>query len=389
MKRAILITDTRYRMTVAAIRELAKAGYTVYGLEYENTPPAARLGNFSKYAAPPLPFTTDALLANGKELITGYFKEKPVLIPFGASTLAAIAPRQAEFAAFCDLVVGDAEVLALLNDKNRLLKLGKEVGVPIPFTTDLSEHDSIAAMAEAMPFPAVIKYRSGEALGLKPAERYVIIGDQVDFMTQYQQMHAKQAYPIAQEYIAGDGLGVSYILDKEGDVVDFIAHRRLREYPASGGPSCYCETIFDENLVEMGARLLKAAHWSGVAMVEFKGSIERPVLMEVNPRFWGSSPLIAAAGSHFYESIVKASCGENQKLSAPYRPDYQVGKKMRYLLQDMAAYRSYLKRNNHKVSFTLGYIGSLLNPKTKDGLLSLGDMKPFLQYLKNAVGGKE
>ncbi len=389
IKNDIIITDIKYRMTVPAIRSLSKRGYRVYGLEYSNTPREACLGYYSKYLSPPLPFTLNDFLADGENLIKRHFKEKPVVIPFGAKTLAAITAKQEEISAFSSLVIPTETVLALLNDKDRLLALGEENGIPIPFTTSLAHHPSIEAMASSMPYPAVIKYRSGEALGLKPAERYKIIHGPLDFIPTYQDMHEKQTFPIAQEYVEGEGLGVSYILDKDGDVADFIAHRRLREYPVSGGPSCYCETIFDENLVAMGAKLLKAAHMTGVAMVEFKGSTEKPVLMEVNPRFWGSSPLIAAAGSGFYEAVVHASLGINEKINAPYSPKYRVGQKMRFLLQDMAAYRHYLKNNPRKARFTLDYIGSLLNPKTKDGLFAAGDSRPFFRYVKNALGGND
>lgn len=122
-------------------------------------------------------------------------------------------------------------------------------------------------------------------------------------------------------------------------------------------------------------------------MVEFKGSLEKPVLMEVNPRFWGSSPLIAAAGSGFYESVVLASLGQNSTQQPPYRPHYQVGQRMRFLLQDIAAFSSYLRQSQNKAGFALGYLGSLLNPKTKEGLFAAGDLRPFIRYVKNSVKG--
>ena len=66
-------------------------------------------------------------------------------------------------------------------------------------------------------------------------------------------------------------------------------HRRLREYPVTGGPSALAESIYDPMLMEQGLKLLDNLQWHGVAMVEFKKDERtgRYVLMEINPKFCG------------------------------------------------------------------------------------------------------
>ena len=83
--------------------------------------------------------------------------------------------------------------------------------------------------------------------------------------------------------------------------IAWFAHRRIREKPPSGGVSVLCESVaVDPMLKEYAERLLRAAEYRGVAMVEFRiGTDGRPYLMEVNARFWGSLQLAIDCGVDF------------------------------------------------------------------------------------------
>jgi predicted ATP-grasp superfamily ATP-dependent carboligase len=49
-------------------------------------------------------------------------------------------------------------------------------------------------------------------------------------------------------------------------------HRRVREWPPTGGASAAAESVPHAPALEhAGTRLLDALEWHGVAMVEFKG----------------------------------------------------------------------------------------------------------------------
>ena len=72
------------------------------------------------------------------------------------------------------------------------------------------------------------------------------------------------------------------LLDSDSDLVDFIVHERIVEYPVEGGPSAVCMSVSaGSELVAAAYRLLRSLKWTGYAMVEFKGDY----LIEVNPRY--------------------------------------------------------------------------------------------------------
>lgn len=375
----IFISDVKYRMAVPAIRAFGQAGFRVVALEYDDTRPAARLGFHSRYTAQTLllPREEQAFCAALEQAATAE-AEKPVLMAFGRHTLGVLS-RNPQLREFVDFLVPGPQSLETADNKHVMLHLAKNLDIPIPVTATSGEYDTLDALAESMPMPCVIKYRNGEALGLHASQRYRIVENRDDFRRVYDEMQARQPAPLAQEYVPGDGLGASLVLDEEGQLVDFICHRRIREYPVSGGPSSCCEAIFSRPMLKMALKLLRSVYFTGVAMVEFKGTPEQPILMEINPRFWGSSPLIYAAGSSFYASVAAAAAGRATALDADTcQPTYELGRRMRFFPQDLLAFPAYLRRRDGRA---LGCLRDVFNPHIRDGLFSLSDPGPFFRYL--------
>ena len=122
----------------------------------------------------------------------------------------------------------------------------------------------------------------------------------------YEKMKAYDPAPIVQERIEGEGGGVSLLLGRDSELLGAICHRRLREYPMSGGPSTCCVTTFDPARIEQAHALLRSFGFVGLAMVEYKGDC----ILEVNPRIWGSFPLVVRAGSPICRSYALAAAGE-------------------------------------------------------------------------------
>jgi len=137
---------------------------------------------------------------------------------------------------------------------------------------------------------------------------------------------------LIQEFIPPDGdtLGVEALFNKDSEPRATFVHRRLREYPVSGGPSTLRESVYAPELVEMALKLLKALGWYGVAMVEFKVDPRDniPKLMEVNPKFWGSIQLPIVSGVDFpYLLYCMAVDGDVEAVF-----EYKVGTRCRWLL---------------------------------------------------------
>ncbi|MEG1657951.1 MAG: ATP-grasp domain-containing protein [Oscillibacter sp.] len=382
----IFVTDVKYRMAVPVIRVLHQSGNRVTAIEYDTTDPGKALGFFSKYAdaTVALPHDTDALLTELSRLAKSCAR-KPVIIPVGRRTLGILA-EHTEIHALADYLAPTPRALQLADNKREVLALAKKIGVPTPISSTIDEFGSLAELAQNMTYPCVVKYQNGEMLGLKPAQRYQIVKTEAQLLQVYEKMDQNQSAPIAQEYVEGAGFGVSVILNQAGELTDFICHQRIREYPIAGGPSACCRAIFNRPLLLHACKLLKEIGFTGVAMVEFKGSLAQPKLMEINPRFWGTSPLVAVAGSSFYESLVATAQGTAAVLDPETcTPQYRVGQVMRFLPQDLLAFPGYLKRSEHKLRFLGQYLADCVDPSVREGLFDRHDCKPYFRYLANLL----
>jgi len=382
---SVIVTDARYRMSLSVIRSLGEAGLRVIATEELGTSPVDALGFHSRFASEKLFIHSSRTSPDSfiQDLLS-LGKKGDVLVPVSLSSILAVAGRIAEVRERFHVALPSLEAIQTANDTDRLLKVATGIGLRVPRTEQAAPGVDPSSLISRLRFPVVVKYREGEALALPPERRYAIVEDESRFAAVYSRMAAIQASPLVQEYIRGDGWGMSAVLDASSKPAMVFCHRRIREYPVTGGPSCFCESVRDERLIEMSLHLLQELKWYGVAMVEWKreSATGDYVLMEVNPRFWGSLPLSAAAGLNFPEALCRVAMGED----AGSPPPYKIGVRMRYLFQDLLSVRGYLRRVPNKAAFLVGFVKDLFDPRVVDGVFRLNDPLPGLFYLARALG---
>ena len=159
---------------------------------------------------------------------------------------------------------------------------------------------------------------------------------------------------------------------KNGKCLDFISHRRIREYPISGGPSSCCVTHFDDVLIAHSEKLLSALCFEGIAMVEWKGG----VLMEINPRVWGSYALTRVSKSSFSQNWALVSAGRDIVRISPM-PDC----KMTFFTSEIKLIIAYIRRKNIKKALEI--IKDMFSPRVKDGIIDIHDLKGTFSYIKS------
>lgn len=367
--KTVVLTDCRYRSAIAAARSLGRGGWRVAAVEAGAEPPVFS----SRYVAekrllPPFDPNKEpereAYAGRLLELLGEY--ERPVLFCVGAATLNIAAQRREEFGKVCDFLIAPPEVLDRLNDKEAVHQRCAELGIPVPREYGAGEVPAA--------WPVVIKPHCGEKAGLKARDRYAIAEDEAAYRTLLAKMSEYDPSPIVQEKVSGDGAGVSLLLDQAGRLVCALCHRRIREFPAAGGPSTCCESFYDEGMIRQAYELLHSFGFVGMAMVEFKGD----KVLEVNPRVWGSFPMTDCAGSPFACRYAQAAAGETLE----YRPrDYETGVRMRFLLNDAAAMLDYL-RHGQAGKFLQGAADVF---RAKEALRSREDPAPMRAYLRKTL----
>lgn len=371
----VIVTDVRYRTALAVIRPLRKAGFTVVAVQTAIDSPKRPAAFSSRYVSRCVILDgsvkdedyASRLLALCRE----YSSDRPVLFPIGADTLAMLSKHAVEFEKVCDFLVSPPEILDAANDKRIVAGTARAIGVPVPEEFDCTD-------GKLPPrYPVFLKPRCGEKLGLHAEQRYASAENEAEFVEAYHRMSAYDPSPVVQECVTGSGCGICLVMDRQHRPVCVMGHRRIREYPITGGPSACCVSFYDETLEDRAVRLLQALNFTGIAMVEFKGNR----VLEINPRIWGSFPLTEVCGSRFAADYVRAAMGED--FSEPDR-SFRRGKRMRFLLNDTLAWLSCLKARRWK-DVGSGVLDMFC---AKEALFRFTDQKPFWRYLYLTLRGK-
>ena len=189
-----------------------------------------------------------------------------------------------------------------------------EISIPIPsqdkisrvmdkfWITDFVQQLSLKApktllpmgTSEHMSYPCVVKEQNEL---IKSTASYARSLEELGNLTQ------KYSNPLIQEYIKGEGVGF-FAYYKQGQMISYFMHRRIRELPVSGGASTCAEGYYSEKLFNIGKLILDELSWDGLAMLEFKKTDSEYYFIEMNPKFWGSFELSLVCGVDFTSDIL-------------------------------------------------------------------------------------
>ena len=373
----VLVTDGANRVALAVIRALGRAGAEVAVVEQERfaqkTPASFRSRFVSRRDVLPTLAEDGAFISALAERAAGY----DLVLPVSTNVVLACAAQREKIPA--RLPVPPLALLRRANDKSAALAVAKKVGVPIPVTYAPEDDEELEDVIARLRLPAVVKLRDDAGTVLEPGQRYSVGRSADEVRAAFRSLHALKPFPLIQEKVEGPGYGVG-ILAEDGRVLASFAHRRVREYPVSGGPSTICVSVVDERLSGYAAAVIRELGWTGVAMVEFKKDDDYR-LMEVNPRFWGSLPLATRAGINFPDLLCRQAMGEPIGGSFPY----EAGVKLRFLPLDAAAAWSALRDPQRRWSYSLGFLRDILDPGVRDGILDAGDLEASILYLANRL----
>lgn len=364
--KTVVVTDGKYRASIAAVRALGRAGYRVVVTQTRADETGEPPVFSSRYAAECRWIEGAAADKDYPARLMALLREydRPVLLCVGAVSLNTVAAQRELFAEACDFLIASPESLDALNDKDAVHRQCEELGIPVPRQyKDTPET-----------YPVIVKPRCGEKFGLKARDRYAVARNEEEYQTQLARMQRYDPSPIVQEQLVGDGAGASLLLDGEHRLIAAICHRRVREYPVTGGPSTCCESFYDEAMIDQAYRLLHSFGFTGMAMVEFKAGR----VLEVNPRIWGSFPMTECAASPYTCLYARAAAGER----LDYTPaDYRTGVRMRFMVNDTAAMLDCLRHG--KIGAFFRGLWDML--RAKEALSARDDPAPLRRYLRRTL----
>jgi len=372
----ILTTDPEKRIGLYAIRYLGRAGAKVSSIGEQNGSKVP-LGFLSKYLETAIPVKGGNFLIHLKNLLIEHSREYQIIDPIDISKMLCVLDTDKEFNLNCNYLLPRRDSLVIANNKELLTRHAFEVGLNCPKTFSQVSLDDIKDLSTELTYPSIIKFRGDEReTHWSPEDRYSIVLSPDKLESEYRRMHYIEKYPIIQEYIRGPGFGYFALFDRNRNLKAQFCHKRIREYPVTGGPSSCCESFHDSELIQAGKKLMESLEWTGLAMVEFKFDEARKqyFIIEINPRYWGSLPLAVLSGVNFPVLHALSS------LDINYNPvlDYKKGVKVRFLDRDVRSIIHHILRNNRSFAEKVRLFLEIFNPLIKEGFITLDDIGPVL-----------
>ena len=317
----VLVTNARRRKAVPIVRTLGKAGMDVICADSVRCAAAFYSRCCNEKLVHPAVQSEEFL-----DFMIHWLSQNhcDVIFPLDDDVLDVLSKNRSLLPNPSALLLPSHKVVAKTNDKSWLIPYAAGIGIPIPDTIVVKSIVDLEQLSKVK-LPAIVKPSHGSgSRGLTLVRQK----DQLWAICEASLSQSKHVLVQEQIPVDGEGLGYFALYDRDRRLVAQFMHRRLREYPISGGPSTLREGIWDDNLAQQSRDLLESLDWIGPAMVEYKRDPRDgvPKLMEINPRFWGSIALPIFSGVNFPVLAAKVTVGQ---AVAPIT-QYPLGKKARW-----------------------------------------------------------
>ncbi|HYJ81598.1 MAG TPA: ATP-grasp domain-containing protein [Allosphingosinicella sp.] len=297
MPERVLLLGDDLRAFLAIARSLGRRGVEVHAAPSDFSSPALR----SRYIAaahrlPPYPLDPEKWESALARIIADYGFRK--VVPTSDSGLFMLR-HHAEALGRERIGIANEAALAIFSDKANTRALAQSHGVEVAFGRLLGSGESAEALGAALGLPLVLKPRASYVLGDVETKRSALVVRDAAELDRQLRSGAWDGC-VAESFFPGMGVGLS-VLARDGRILLAYQHRRLHESSDTGASTSRVSEPADPALLAAAEHLAEAARLDGVAMFEFRVDRRsgRHVLLEVNPRFWGSLPLAVAAGADF------------------------------------------------------------------------------------------
>jgi predicted ATP-grasp superfamily ATP-dependent carboligase len=299
----VLITDAQGPAAVAAVRSLGRLGIEA---EAGCSAGAFPLAAYSRHCAGRVELPdpgaepdryADRIVEQARRA------EIDAVLPLSDQTFVACAPARAEIERHAVYCAAAPRALEAAWDKWGILERGRQAGLAVPAARRVREPGDLEHAREEVGLPVVHRARWSVT---RKVDRLVKPPAAVFFEAAAADRDARARLARGEEFVAsrwsrGTGRGV-YLFVVDRRAVLWFGHRRLRETNPCGAPACAALAEQpDAESVRRCAALLAGLGVEGAAMVEFRRDEEgeRDLLVEINPRLWGSVPLAVGSGIDF------------------------------------------------------------------------------------------
>ena len=319
---AVLLVDEGWVQTIYVARALERAGFHVTVCTANGGTAAYRRRSVDWQSAPTV--ASGELVPYLERIITAFDR----VLPLTEAVMAALWSASPHWS---DRIfpATTAEQRALLADKHVLLEYMAACGVAIPHQQRLEP----ALDLDALGLPLVVKGATGSG-----GERVWIAETRAELDDACAHARSERGPWSIQEYIPGPTFLVGGLF-VDGRPLRLYAAEKLAQHPPRTGPAIHVRSVHDADLLASALHVFHELRWTGIASADFiRRRDGQFVLLEVNPRPWGSIASAASAAVDLFTPFAELLAGGAPRAELDYTAGDDCLIFPRYLLAP--AYRS-------------------------------------------------
>jgi predicted ATP-grasp superfamily ATP-dependent carboligase len=279
-----LVTDSRYKHALSIVRSLGKEGFRIATCSEGFSPT-----KFSRYSKKSFTYNKN----NFECKLLDFLKKNKVrlVLPVGYFSNIECARIKDKINNYSPIIVDNFEKILEISNKEKIIPYLLKSKIEFPKTFIIKKYSDLTLV-------------NGKKFIIKSSEEEK--GEKVNYANNKDELKRRikerlmLGPQIVQEFIKGEGRGF-FAFCKEGDILQSFQHKRIRQYPESGGVSSCAESIYDKQLEEISKKFLKKINWTGPVMLEYiyDKKEKKYYFIEMNAKFWGSYDLSVLCGLNF------------------------------------------------------------------------------------------
>jgi predicted ATP-grasp superfamily ATP-dependent carboligase len=319
-----VVVDVHDRGAVAGLRGLGAAGLHPAALGRRWTD----AGLWSRHAAARAVVAPDdrAAAVLGSALAALAARTGTTVVPYPSTERGVDAVIDAAQERAAVVAPFPIDAVQRLRRKSTLGELAAEGGVAAPVWLSATAAELLAA---TVPAPCVVK--CDRPIGALPTT--LVASSTGELRAILRALPADEPL-VVQPRLRGPLVCLGIVVGEHGRVVERFQHVTSATWPEAAGSTARARSVApDEELIARAARVLAAAGYRGIAEMDFLQGPDGLVLVDVNPRYYGSLALALAAGANLpraWHAVVS-----DAPLPAPSR--YRTGVTYRWLAADWFA----------------------------------------------------
>lgn len=222
-----------------------------------------------------------------------------VILPTRGLSVETLLPHRRHFGAHTAMLVPTLEQFLLGIDKLATLNLCRNLGIMHPDTVILSGETDLQTAGAEFGYPVVVKHRRNYG-GSRGVRMVSSPSGLVPAVEELAELTGTRQDLMLQKFLPGTIVDACLVA-KDGRIGGMVTQERRLMYPISGGVGCILATVDLPELNQLAASIVEAVSWTGPAQLEFKWDQERRQfsLIEINPRFWGTTGAWLKSGANF------------------------------------------------------------------------------------------